>query len=333
MSDLFEDPRISNANTLADTLGFGAAGNVHAVTFSRYIIDNDLRIVKVDDNFTLLTGYTVDEVKENNMSQMDLLPEEDRLDYMAMLTEQLSKDQSAYFEHRIKRKDGSVMYVFCYGRNYFDSAAAAYRSAVIITDSSKTYALKHIVKNEREKASERLKRWEHTYRKDSLTRLLTHGAFRNDVEEKLFAGNDTVLFMMLDLDKFKEYNDTYGHQAGDELLILLAQTIENSLRKNDLSCRMGGDEFAAALFFRKGSTVSLIERRARQIFDNLNMTIKSVEGASGISMGAVLSNDRLNTFRDLYAASDKALYRSKQLGRGRVTLYDESMFEEKTERE
>ena len=58
--------------------------------------------------------------------------------------------------------------------------------------------------------------------------------------------------LMMDMDHFKEYNDTYGHHNGDKYLILMAQTLEAALRKEDRACRMGGDEFAAALLFSAG---------------------------------------------------------------------------------
>ena len=65
---------------------------------------------------------------------------------------------------------------------------------------------------------------------------------------------------------FKEYNDTYGHHNGDKYLILMAQTLEAALRKEDRACRMGGDEFAAALLFQPDVSEEKIQERVRMIF-------------------------------------------------------------------
>lgn len=60
-----------------------------------------------------------------------------------------------------------------------------------------------------------------TYRTDSLTGLLNHAAFKNDTEMKLLEGSSTAMMIMMDVDRFKQYNDTYGHQNGDEFAAML----------------------------------------------------------------------------------------------------------------
>ena len=126
--------------------------------------------------------------------------------------------------------------------------------------------------------------------------------------------------LMIDVDKFKEYNDTYGHHEGDKFLILVAQTLLESLRKEDRACRMGGDEFAAVLLFDPDTSEEKIRERAQQIFDKINMTLKGTEGGTGISMGVVIAEPEI-TFNQLYEASDKALYQAKENGRGRFVIH------------
>lgn len=293
--------------------------NIHMLSYSRYLMNEQMKIIKIDDAFEQMTGYTRKDIEEHDLHQADLIFPEERAEYFCMINEQLAKSPMAYFEHRIRRKDGSGIFVFCYGKNYYDSAERSGRSEVIIVDTSTTYSVKSLVEAETSKAQNRLKRWENMYRLDSLTGLLNHEAFKNDVEARLLKGNVTVLMLMMDVDKFKEYNDTFGHRAGDEFLILTAQALTSSMKAEDLACRMGGDEFAAALFFDKAISSQVMHERAKQIFDRVNMTLTSSNGGTSLSMGIAISSDEIHTFNQLYEASDKALYQSKTNGRAKLS--------------
>ena len=148
---------------------------------------------------------------------------------------------------------------------------------------------------------------------------MTHAAFRSDVELTLLEDKCRVMMLMMDVDKFKEYNDTFGHHNGDKFLILVAQALYIPLRKEDRACRMGGDEFAAALFFDMDTPEASIRERAQQIFDKVNITLRGTDGGTGISMGVVIAESGV-TFNQLYEASDKALYQAKENGRGRLVI-------------
>lgn len=238
-----------------------------------------------------------------NLSESELIPEADVKTYMP--------DPGAVNE----KKD---IYVFCYGRIFQDKEQRDAYSEIIISDVSSTYALKMMMDNVQDKAEIRLRNWESTYRKDSLTGLLNHAAFKNDTEMKLLEGSSNVVMSMMDVDYFKEYNDTYGHQSGDEYLILIAQSLLSSLRKEDYACRMGGDEFGAMLFFDKKVSEIIIRERIRQIFDKLNLLVKAHNGTS-ISMGAVIVKKE-TSFNQMYKEADRLLYKAKDQGRGKVVI-------------
>lgn len=293
--------------------------SVHPISYSRYILDEAMRIISADENFEKLTGYTLDDIRQNPMFQIDLIPEEEQTEYLCLTNASLAKNSLAFQEHKLLRKDGSVIYVFCFGRMYYDSAARAERSEIIISDITNTYAMKMLTDEEQSKAQARLRYWERTYRRDSLTGLLNHAAFRSDVELKILEGKTKIMMIMMDVDKFKEYNDTFGHHSGDKFLILVAQALLMALRKEDRACRMGGDEFAAILFFDKDTTEAQMRERAQQIFDKVNMTVKATEGGTGISMGVVIAEPE-TTFNQMYERSDKALYQAKKNGRGKLVI-------------
>lgn len=319
--DKLDIPHNSDTNIVytdpADGTDITESFAVHPVPYSRYLLDEGMRIVSVDDNFVKLTGYTREDIRDNRILQADLIPEEERTEYLCQTNAGLAKNPLVFQEHKLRRKDGTDIYVFCFGRLYYDSAVRSERSEIIIADINNTYSMKMLADAEQKKAQIRLKHWEHTYRKDSLTGLLNHAAFRSDVDLKILEGKTKIMMLMIDVDKFKEYNDTYGHHNGDKYLILVAQTLLASLRKEDRACRMGGDEFAAMLFFDKDTTELQMKERAQQIFDKVSMTLRATEGGTGISMGVVIAEPE-TSFNQMYEASDKALYQAKKNGRGKM---------------
>ena len=294
--------------------------DVHPVFYSSYRLDEDMKILSVDDAFETITGYSKDDIRKKQFFQVDLIPEEERTEYLCKINAELAKCPVVYLEHKIRRKDGTDSFVFCYGRVYYDSAARSQRSEITIADIRQTYSMKRLLDAEQNRAKIRLHYWERTYRKDSLTGLLNHAAFRSDLELKLLQGKCRTVMLMMDMDHFKEYNDTYGHHNGDKYLILMAQTLEAALRKEDRACRMGGDEFAAALLFQPDVSEEKIQERVRMIFDKINLTLKAVEGGSGLSMGVAFAEPEI-TFNQLYELADKALYQAKESGRGRCVFY------------
>ena len=108
------------------------ARNVHPLAYSMYIVDGDNRIVQIDDRFEMMTGYSEKDISKGNMTQMSLIFEEDLKEYMEFLRPDNRKDDVLYLEHRLRRKDGSAIFVYCYGHIFFDSAVGKRRSRIII---------------------------------------------------------------------------------------------------------------------------------------------------------------------------------------------------------
>jgi diguanylate cyclase (GGDEF)-like protein len=139
-----------------------------------------------------------------------------------------------------------------------------------------------------------------------------------------------VLF--IDLDRFKQTNDTLGHAAGDELLRLAAERIRLSLRESDTVARIGGDEFTVVLP-RIAAT-----RDAGQVAGNLIAALNKpfeIEGQklyAGGSVGIALFPDDGDTAEELLKRADTAMYRAKELGRGRHAFFQASMGVEMTAR-
>ena len=124
----------------------------------------------------------------------------------------------------------------------------------------------------------------------------------------------------LDLDEFKAVNDRFGHDAGDELLVQVAQRLENSLRQSDMAFRLGGDEFVILL-----TNISRIDQ-AKPILERIMATsrqpgrLKNQELYYGISMGVALYPSDATTPEDLIGYADRAMYAAKRSGKSRWTL-------------
>jgi diguanylate cyclase (GGDEF)-like protein len=124
-------------------------------------------------------------------------------------------------------------------------------------------------------------------------------------------------FLMLDLDGFKEYNDTYGHISGDRLLKSLAHTIAKSLRTIDIAARFGGDEFVA-IFPQtpKVDAIQITNRLKEQIDKSLSQ--EDIEMSLTISMGLATYPDDASSIMELIEKTDQALYLAKKGGGDKV---------------
>jgi diguanylate cyclase (GGDEF)-like protein len=132
----------------------------------------------------------------------------------------------------------------------------------------------------------------------------------------------SVAIVMMDLDHFKRFNDTFGHQAGDAVLRAFGELLKRNSRGQDIACRYGGEEFALVL---SDSNLAGALRRA----DILRQQVKdlSVEyagqllGTVTISMGVAVFPDHGVTMNDVLRASDQALYCAKREGRDRACVW------------
>lgn len=137
---------------------------------------------------------------------------------------------------------------------------------------------------------------------------------------------DHVGVLILDLDHFKQVNDSLGHAAGDQLLIEVAQRIKTMVRGIDLVVRMGGDEF---LVLMPRTSPEHVEEVGRQLVAVLSDPIELDEAPHpvtvGVSVGAVATDDPDSEIDALLVSGDLAMYRAKGTGRNRVSFFDEQL--------
>jgi diguanylate cyclase (GGDEF)-like protein/PAS domain S-box-containing protein len=160
---------------------------------------------------------------------------------------------------------------------------------------------------------------------DPLTGLFNRRYMEESLEREFSRANrskTTVAIIMMDIDHFKRFNDTFGHQAGDTLLRSLGDLLKRNTRGQDIACRYGGEEFAIVL---SDSNLTGALQRAeilRQQVKQLNVEYAGqLLGAVSVSIGVALFPDHGTTMGDVLRASDQALYCAKREGRDRVSVW------------
>ena len=160
---------------------------------------------------------------------------------------------------------------------------------------------------------------------DGLTNLANRRFFDNYLEEqwsKIKQDKDLAL-IICDVDFFKFYNDTYGHQAGDECLKKVAQAISSAIRSHDLAARYGGEEFVVVLPNTDTKTALLAANRIRFKIKGMQIPHKKSQVSSyvSISLGiASVNHNKPQSPQELIAIADKGLYLAKQQGRDRAMV-------------
>ena len=317
----------TKAMDLKKTMDKAAEANVYPVRFSQYMLDEQDRIVEADACFREITGYDEEDWKDGGLSQFDLVPPTVRVEYAALVASQLASSTTVFLEHKLRRKDGRELFVYCYSEKIFVHTIKERRTKIVITDISTSYAARLLSLAESDKSEKRLRYWEEIYRRDAMTSLLNHIAFQNDVDQRMLKENGQILLMMIDVDFFKGYNDTFGHDAGDRLLMEIARTMKDVTGAADLCCRMGGDEFAVAISPEPNTSREELRGRAERVYTELTRTVRAIRPEWGISAGAAVSDGESGCFKELYRLADQALFQAKRDGRGRL-VWRENMTED-----
>lgn len=159
--------------------------------------------------------------------------------------------------------------------------------------------------------------------KDGLTDLYNYRTFADYINNVDIKG---LAIILIDVDFFKTFNDTYGHLCGDAILREIARLIKQSVRDNDMVFRYGGEEFAVVLNINNMNELkSIADRIARSVrLNDFKYNGESV-GTLTVSVGYAAATSNTHTARELILAADMALYKAKANGRDTVCCYKEIM--------
>ncbi|MCK5293580.1 MAG: GGDEF domain-containing protein [Arcobacteraceae bacterium] len=164
---------------------------------------------------------------------------------------------------------------------------------------------------------------------DGMTKLYNRRYFdiefdnQRKIQKRL---NRNLIFIMMDIDHFKQYNDTYGHHMGDDALIAVANCLKNDLnRPDDFAFRLGGEEFGVLCSDMDESKAKIFANKLRININNLKIkhSGNSANKFVTISMGLIVITPTCECEMDnIYKYADEALYKAKNNGRNQVSLFD-----------
>jgi len=163
---------------------------------------------------------------------------------------------------------------------------------------------------------------------DMMTHLKLKYYFFNVLSESIdnaILQNKSIAVLMFDIDFFKKFNDTYGHECGDFVLTEVANLVKNNLRETDVASRYGGEEFTALLYQTKKTEAMRVARRIRATIENHDFVYNNKHLHVTISCGVTVFDTKYTesiTPNELVDQADQALYVSKNTGRNKVSFYN-----------
>jgi diguanylate cyclase (GGDEF)-like protein/PAS domain S-box-containing protein len=288
-----------------------------------WIRDLNFRTIYVNPAVTRIRGYTVEEVMAQPIEEV-LTPASLEL-AREVLAEELAKDQveegDLFWWRTVELentcKDGSTVWLEVRVTALRDDN----KRIVGILGISRDMSERKRVEEERERLHAELEARAIT---DSLTGLYNHAYFyqrlAHEIERSGRYGHRFALVMM-DVDAFKHYNDSRGHQAGDEALRLVGECILSAMRRSDLAFRYGGDEFVAILLNTDVPRAQAVVRRInRRIATRLKEVGDSAGGWLGVSAGVACFPEDATTVDELVRVADGAMYDAKRLAWARGVM-------------
>ena len=169
---------------------------------------------------------------------------------------------------------------------------------------------------------------------DPLTGIANRRSFLQDaaLAAKRHIGNPRpVAVLLIDLDRFKSINDSFGHAVGDRVLAMFAEAARKSMRGSDLIGRFGGDEFAAMLLETNREKAIEVAERIRATFAQMTHDVDGHQVGASVSIGLVHCLERTLDIPELLTQADHALYCAKERGRNRVEVASLDMLLERRE--
>ena len=305
--------------------------------FQRIILNNTtmwLNMLDVNANVIMwnkaaekISGYTKEEVIDNNNIWELLYPNKEYRDFIyAKVLEIISSGVEIIdLETTILCKDGSSRTISWNTQNMKNEKGDIIGSIAMGKDVTKIKASEEQLKLLALELKETNKKLLNLSYVDQLTNIANRRSYEEKIASEVEAvkrSGKELSFFMIDIDKFKEYNDIYGHELGDIALFRVANIIKNTLsRKTDFIARYGGEEFVVILPYTTVQDAKLLADKILKAMHSLNIehSYSIFDKILTISIG--ISSTQMGV-DNLLNYADKALYVAKKKGRNRLEVYD-----------
>lgn len=273
------------------------------------IVDTSGQWIKVNHSLCDMVGYSENELLRLRFQD---ITHPDDLETDLEIFKKLSKKQIKSYQHekRYIHKSGQVIYILLSVSMVCDATGVPKFFISQIQDISK---IKNFENELLRLVSE-----------DFLTKIGNRRFFYEQAAREIKRAARTeepLTLLMLDIDHFKNINDTYGHEAGDIVLKIIADICKNSVRSIDIIGRIGGEEFAILLIDTDHEGSHVTAERLRNKVENTVIKTQDKELNVTISIGAVTFWGDLKNIDFRLRHADEALYRAKNLGRNRIEFY------------
>lgn len=280
-----------------------------------WILDSDLKYIAINKSFETITGYPSEQVIGAHMQENAIKDMNEN--FYQRLMALLEEKGSWQGELEAIRKDGTVYPIDINVDVVRDSDNNIINYVGVFSDI--TY---------RKIAEKELRRLATT---DQLTSLLNRNTFRTEIETTLAHSAEGVLHALLfiDLDNFKRINDSLGHSAGDELLVAVAEHLQDVMKENNgIVARLGGDEFI--IFLQDVDAWNQAAQVAQDVLDRFTEKLEFSNNKLMVSpsIGIVMYPENGSTADELLRNADTAMYYAKKKGKNTFQFYTRQMNEQ-----
>lgn len=297
-----------------------AASVVEHTSEGVMITDADRRIIAVNPAFSSITGYSASDVLGSPPRVLREQPDDS--EHYRRIREQLARVGHWQGEIWNRRKNGQRYLEWLSINEVRDETGNLTHYVSIFSDVSHQHQI-------------RKQLYDLAYY-DSLTGLSNRQHFMEQLSNALFTAVrelSLVGLIYIDLDHFKDINDSLGHSAGDQLLCFVARLLQECVRKNDTVARLGGDEFTIILSpLTSNNDAATVANKILRAFQAIPFTYADHEYFLTASIGIALFPDDAQDSEGLLRSADMAMYRTKQSGRNGYTLYAAGMDSQHSDR-
>jgi diguanylate cyclase (GGDEF)-like protein/PAS domain S-box-containing protein len=280
-----------------------------------YLVDRDGRITYWNKAAENLSGYAADEVLGKKCSDNILMHVDEQGNSLCgdhcPLQKAIADGLSQTAEINLLHKEGYRLPVAIRIAPIRDSSGEIIGAAEVFFDNSAKVA-----------ATQKIKELEDLIYTDQLTGVANRKymeTFINSRLEEMRRHNGTFGVLFLDIDHFKSINDTHGHDIGDDVLKMVAQTLVKNLRAFDAVGRWGGEEFLCVITHANEDNLSKIAEKLRNLVEHSSLIVNNLPVSVTISIGALVARQN-DTLESIVRRADKLMYQSKTCGRNGVTV-------------